>query len=72
MSFGILFIQDVNRHLKVCDVHVASKVPRNCCIGHMFNIKNITLKPIYDSLPHLTYIHNIAQIAFQAIKRLFL
>ena len=45
-------------------------VPGYSCVGHMFNVKNVTLEPINDSVPSLTYKLNVAKIKLLALNEI--
>ena len=51
-------------HPQVCEGHVAGKVCNQCCIGHMYNVKNVTFEPVFDSVPGLFNIFSVAPILF--------
>ena len=46
---------------------VAMKVSGHCGVIIMFNVKDMTLESFNDSVFCLTYILNVAPLAFQAI-----
>ena len=43
-------------------VHMTGKVSGHHCVGCMLNVKNMTLEPVGDSVPGLTYILNAAKL----------
>ena len=49
---------------------VTGKVLCYCCAGSMFNVKNMTLEPISNSLFSLSCIFNVALITFQTISKI--
>ena len=54
-------------HVRIQMVIVAVKM--SCCCGVIivFDVKYMTLESIYDSISCLSYIYNMASVAFQAI-----
>ena len=47
------------------------KVSYLCCVVIVFDVKNMTLEPIYDSIFSLSYIFDLALVAFQTIYEIF-
>ena len=54
-------------HLGIQLVTVAVKVSFHCGIVIVFNVKNMTFESVNDSVSFLSYIFNVAPVAFQAI-----
>ena len=48
---------------------MAVKVPCHCGIVSVFNVKNVTLESISDSVCGLINIFNVAPIAFQTVYK---
>ena len=54
-------------HVKIQMVIVAIKVFCQCGVTIVFDVKNMTLESIHDSVFCLSYIFGVAPVAFQAI-----
>ena len=48
----------------------AGLVHGHCCVGHVFDVKNVTLESFSNSVPSLSYIFAVTPIAFQAINEI--
>ena len=57
-------------HVWVKYITVASKVSCHCSIQVVFYVKQVTLEPIYDSIFSLTYIFDVAPIAFNTVNQI--
>ena len=49
---------------------MAGKVPGHSSVGIVLNVKMMTLEPVNDSVPSLSIIYCVADIAFQAINKI--
>ena len=54
-------------HARIALIIVARKMSSHCCVIIMFDVINITLESVNDSIPCLSYIIDMATLAFQAI-----
>ena len=54
-------------HARIALIIVAKKMPSHCCVIVMFNVINMTLESINDSIPCLSNIFDMAALAFQAV-----
>ena len=57
-------------HSRIQLILVAVKASCRCCIVMVFNIKNVTLESIYNSIFSLSYIFDLALVAFQTINKI--
>ena len=57
-------------HVWVYFIIVASKVSCHCSVQIVFNVKSVTLESIYYSVFSLTYIFDMAPIAFNTIDQI--
>ena len=57
-------------HAGIALIIVAEKVPSHCCVIVMFDVINMTLESVNDSIPCLSYIFDMAALAFQAINEI--
>ena len=57
-------------HVGIALIIVAKKVPGHCCIVIVFDVINMTVESINDSISCLFYIFNMATLAFQAIYQI--
>ena len=51
-------------HTGISLISVAMKMSGHCGIIIVFDVKNMTLESIYDSIFGLSYIFNVAPVAF--------
>ena len=54
-------------HLWIQLITVAAKVSCHCGVVIVFDVKNVTLESVNDSFSCLSYIFNVAPVAFQTI-----
>ena len=54
-------------HARIALIIVAKEMPGHCGVIVMLNIINMTLESVNDSIPCLSYIFDMAALAFQAI-----
>ena len=57
-------------HVWVKYITVASKVSCHCGIQVVFYVKQVTLEPICDSIFSLTYLFDVAPIAFNTVNQI--
>ena len=51
-------------HARIALIIVAKEMPGHCCVIVMFNVINMTLESVNDSIPCLSYIFDMAALAF--------
>ena len=54
-------------HARIALIIVAKEMPSHCCVIVMFDVIDMTLESVNDSIPCLSYIFDMAALAFQAI-----
>ena len=57
-------------HTWIAVIIVAMKMSCQCCIIVMFDVKNMTLESVNDSVLCLAYIFDVAPSTFQAINKI--
>ena len=57
-------------HAGIALIIVAKKVPGHCCIVIVFDVINMTLESVNDSISCLSYIFDMATLVFQAIYQI--
>ena len=57
-------------HAGIAVIIVAMKMSGHCCVIVMFDVKDMTLESINDSILCLAYILNMASFTFQAINKI--
>ena len=63
-------LKNVCDHAWIAVIIVAMKMSCHCCSIVMFNVKNMTLESVNDSVLCLAYIFNVAPFALQAINKI--
>ena len=56
-------------HTGIQLVHVAIEVSCHCCVIIVFDVKNVTLESINDSVFGLSYILDVTPVAFKTIYK---
>ena len=54
-------------HARIALIIVAKKMSSHCCVVVVFDVINMTLESVNDSIPCLAYIFDMATFTFQAI-----
>ena len=54
-------------HARIALIIVAKKMSSHCCVIVIFDVISMTLESANDSIPCLSYIFDMATLAFQAI-----
>ena len=57
-------------HARIALIIGPNKVSGHCCVIVMFDVKDMTLESVNDSIFCLTYILNMAPFTFQAINEI--